>query len=219
MDLTQYVLAAGALGTSAFAVVDASKAAWGGVSNCGFGQITRVVGIFIALDGEPTENAASPRDILRANWLNGMALGDQKAVAKSLIKLHLNDDNAATYAKATRVDAEGLENVARKIATGESLTSEEANIFGRFDLMLTTLLDEGFQRADQIYRNSARVWALAASVVIAFFAWWGALEGWQTASLGTKEMYTALFTGLIATPIAPVAKDLASVKAIGLTRT
>ena len=95
-------------------------------------------------------------DTLRANWLNGTALADQKAIAKSLIKLRLNIVNAPELAKATEVDKEKLAVIAAKIASGGTLTQNENDVFGRFDLMLTAILDKGYQRADQSYRNSAK---------------------------------------------------------------
>ncbi len=172
------IAAAAALGTAAFTLVDGSKVLrGGGVSNCGFGYITSSVNKFFPITSEQTDPANPLRlteviATLKANWLNGTALADQKAIAKSLIKLRLDEANAPDLAKATGVNKETLLAVAKKIASGETLTQEENDVFGRFDLILTAILDEGYQRADQCYRNSAKAWSIAVSVVLAVFGGW-----------------------------------------------
>ena len=224
-DPSSYVLAVGALGTADFALVDSSKVVLGGVSNCGFGQIRGVVKRLFPASSRQTPPMPLNRvlGVLRANWLNGTPLGDQKQIAKTLIKLRLNAANAEHLARVTGVDAELLTSVANKIASGKPLEPPEQDVFGRFDLILTTLLDEGYQRADQIYRNSARSAAMVVAVVLAYLGGW-AIEAapfsayWLSAQAGV-----ALLTGLIATPLAPISKDLASgitaaTKAIGLLR-
>ena len=85
MDLSKVVLAVGALGTAAYGVVDASKGFWGGISNRGFGDITKVVSKCIpAPKGDSDSGSAlalpSALATLRANWLNGMALADRSRV-------------------------------------------------------------------------------------------------------------------------------------------
>jgi hypothetical protein len=90
-NITNLIAAAGGLGTAAFGLVDASKAVAGGMSNPGFGYIRQAVEPFVgtATGGSATPTAFGPASILatlRANWLNGVAKADQKAVAKSLIR-------------------------------------------------------------------------------------------------------------------------------------
>jgi hypothetical protein len=227
-NLPDYVLAAGALGTSAMAVVDASKSVFGGVSNAGFGQIRRAI-LRLFPDGANQADRANPLALggviatLRANWLNGTALSDQQAIARTLIKLRLDPANTDTLAAATGVDAAALRGIARKIATGEALTPAETDVFGRFDLILTTLLDEGYQRADQIYRNSAKAMSVVASVVLGFLGGWAIKGGDLAPYLSSPDVGAALMTGLIATPLAPISKDVASgitsaIQAIGLIR-
>src|SRR5216684_3410039 len=106
LDLPKIVLAIGSLGTAAYGVVDVSKGFGGGVSNRGFGDIKKVVSQFIPLSsgGASALSRTSVLATLRANWLNGMALGDQKAVAKALITLNINTARANAMAAATGVD-------------------------------------------------------------------------------------------------------------------
>ena len=210
-SVSQYIAVAAGLGTASYALVDGSKAILGGVSNFGFKHIKRVVSLFIS----EKAHSAHPLHLkevlanLRANWLNGTALTDQKAIAKSLIKLRLNEANAPHLAKATGVDSDALTAIAKKIASGGSLTEQENDVFGRFDLMLTAILDEGYQRADQAYRNSARTWSIVVSVALAVF-------GKLIVDDSSFSWGVAILVGLAATPIAPIAKDLTSALSAGV---
>jgi hypothetical protein len=210
-SLSQYVAVAAGLGTAAYALVDGSKAFRGGVSNYGFKHIERVVSRFFSGNAR----SANPLHLeeflatLRANWLNGTALADQKAIAKSLIKLRLDQENAQDLAGATGVNKDMLTAIAKKISSEETLTRQEDDVFGRFDLMLTAILDEGYQRADQSYRNSAKAWSIVVSVLLAVF---GALMVKDPSFTVTK----AVLVGLVATPVAPFAKDLTSALQAGV---
>src|SRR5262249_11092941 len=75
---------------------------------------------------------------------------------------------------------------------------------GQFDTALSAVLDAAYERGDQKYRNAAKVLAMIVAMVMAglagYFFFGG---GWQTVG-------KALLVGLAATPLAPIAKDLAS---------
>jgi hypothetical protein len=201
------ILAVGALGTAAYGLVDASKAFWGGISNRGFGDIKKLVQPFFTAGGTGP-GLGSALATLRANWMNGMAMSDQKAIAKSLIKLNLTPATASTMAKVAGVNSEVLSNIATKLsaATKEQLTDQESDVFGRFDLALAALLDQGYQRGDQRYRNSAKLAAIPAAVGLAVAGAYAANGGsWVQAF-----SWRTVVIGLVATPLAPVAKDVAS---------
>jgi hypothetical protein len=211
LDLAQVVLAVGALGTAAYGVVDVTKGFGGGISNRGFGDIRNVISKLIpARPTDKSEASAlalpSALTTLRANWLNGMALTDQKSVAKALIKLNLTEASANGMAAATGVDAKILTSVAAKLATGAALTPPETDVYGRFDLLLSALLDQGYQRGDQRYRNSAKLLAVPVAIVLALLGAW-AIYG---SAVTSQDLGKAFIGGLLATPLAPVAKDLAS---------
>jgi hypothetical protein len=212
LPLTNLIAAVGALGTAAFALVDGSKAFGGGVSNCGFGQIEAVVTRIYPVPTAPKVAPVSQKDILqtlKANWLNGTALADQKAIAKSLIKLGLDDTTADYMAAVTGVDPGILKAVATDFKKGTTPTPEQSAVYGRFDLILTAMLDQGYQRADQIYRNKAKLFSMVASVILAIVGVWvtgGA--GWMLAE--------AAVLGLLATPLAPISKDLSSALVAGV---
>ena len=123
MPLNQIITAVGGLGTAAFGLVEAAKPVFGGINRIGLPHIQEVV---TALTPEQTsasgpDNALAQADILKtveANWVNGADLASQKAIAKSLIKLHLSAGNAAAVARRPASIAALLSAVAAKIATG-----------------------------------------------------------------------------------------------------
>lgn len=233
-NLTGAVTAIGALGTAAFGIVDATKLVRGGVSSSGFCFIQTVVQI-LAPDTKMQANdisATSQKAIqaaARANWLNGMALADQKSALKALIKLRLSPDTAPNLANLMGVDPVVLTTVAIKLAGGDPdpendaavvaaaapagpapLTPAELDIYGRFDLLLSMTLDRALQQADQRYRNTAKVAAGFVAVLLAEVAAFSlhASTFHNTTSLNLAAQ--ALVAGLLATPLAPIAKDLAS---------
>ena len=206
-ELANIIIAIGALGTASFGLVEASKAFWGGVNRIGFGRIRTTVSALTPTAG--SHNALSqPKiiDTLQANWYNGTDLGSQKAIAKTLIKLNLSVDNAAALAAVTGVKAGDLQAIADNIAAGTELTPAQSDAFGRFDLIVTALLDETYQRSDQAYRNGAKLCAMFASLILAIVAAF-LLE---TPRPHWLDIGKAVMVGLLATPLAPVAKDLAT---------
>jgi len=227
VTVTNVISALAALGTASFGFVDATKAAGGGVSRIGLGDIKRVLLPLFGPTASKTDRTtpftyASVLDNLRANWMNGTELGDQKAIAKTLIKLHLTAATAQELAAATGVDPVALATIATSINQAVTLTPQQADIFGRFDLALTSLFDQAYQRADQRYRNSAKIFAGAFSILIAFFAGYlyslkqgGVYGSTLCAYLQSSFCWICVLGGALATPIAPVAKDLTSAIAAG----
>jgi hypothetical protein len=204
--LPTVIAATGALGTAAFGLVDALKVLpGGGISRAGFKFIRQTI-FKLAPEVAALDGTGLSRDsllfTLQSHWINGTATTDQLNIAKSLIKLRLTPDTAAALARATGVDAEILSQIAASINSGAAFTPQQRDVYGRFDLLLTTLLDQAYQRADQRYRNATKFTAIPVSVglaVIAAHVLPDHITVWQ-----------AVLLGLIATPIAPVAKDVAS---------
>jgi hypothetical protein len=215
LHTTQVITAIGALGTSAFGVVQAFKPVCPFINRIGFSGIGKTVSKLTP----PGQGAASPINALpqkevlnslEANWVNGTDLASQKAIAKSLVKLHMNADNAAALAAATNVDATLLTAAAVSMSTGVALTQAQTDANSRFDLIVTALLDECYQRADQHYRNWTRGLAAVVAVVLALVGGWmiGGEPFWTY--LFSKSGGIAVIVGLLATPLAPIAKDLST---------
>ncbi|HLI03626.1 MAG TPA: hypothetical protein VKU93_05075 [Terracidiphilus sp.] len=206
--------AIGGLGAAAFGVLEALKPFFGFINRIGLGGIQSTVAqLTPPASGAGTPlNALTGGQILRAieaNWINGRNLADQKAIAKSLIKLHLSADNAAQVAAAANVDPAHLVAVARSAASGAALTAEQSDAWSRFDLIVTAMLDECYQRADQIYRNWMRAIASGIAVVLAVAGGCLLDGGWAGFRAG-NDLGLAVIAGLLATPFAPIAKDLST---------
>lgn len=212
-NITADIAAVGALGTAAFGLVDSFKALpGGGISRSGF-KFIRAAIIKLTPPVPSLDNTELSRDsilyTLLSQWINGVDKSNQISIAKSLIKLRLTPTTAPALAAATGVDSTILTQVATKIATGNSagFTVQETDVYGRFDLLLNTLLDQAYQRADQRYKNAARAMAVPVAVVLAVV---GAYLVFGGKNFTGGDLAVAILAGLISTPIAPIAKDIAS---------
>jgi hypothetical protein len=185
--------------------VDAFKAFCGGINEIGLKGIRAAVA---KLTPDPV-SALPQTHILaavEANWINGTDLGSQKSIAKSLIKLNLNAGNAAALASTTGVDPDTLIAVATSIAAGTPLSSPQSDAWARFDLIVTALVDEAYQRSDQVYRNGTKALAMAVSVALALAGGFTLTGG----EMSRGDIAESLLVGLLAAPLAPIAKDLST---------
>lgn len=227
-NVVNLIGAAGGLGTAAMGLVDAMKAFGGGPSNFGFKFIRDAVAKFakasVDKPAAPSQDTDAPaafgwNDIeytLKANWLNGVAEADQKAKAKALIHLRLTKGDAPNLARLAGVDADKLASVATKAANGQQVAPDEIAVLGQFDAVLSAVLDEAYERADQYYRNAAKLLAMLVATLLAIVGGWiiyaqdpaGAANLWGY--FKTSEFVMALLVGASAAPVAPIAKDLSS---------
>ena len=206
-NVTAAMAAVGALGTAAFGLVDGFKMLpGGGISLAGFRFIRETIQKLAPSVASLKDTSLDPKNLLntlKSQWINGTARADQVSIAKSLIKLRLIPETSAALARATGVDADILSGIAKNIVAGTPLVAPtQTDVYGRFDLLLTTLLDQAYQRADQRYRNAAKLTAVFVAVALAVAAA-------KLSSFGINK-WQAVVLGLIATPIAPIAKDLAT---------
>jgi hypothetical protein len=207
-NLPNIIEAIGLLGIAACGLVDATKSFAGGVNSIGFMRIEAVVKSLTPGTGANGLTQDKIVDTLRANWYSGQELTSQKAIAKSLIKMGLNAGNAAALSKATGVDAGLLKIVAEKTSSGAALLPNESDANARFDFILTALLDELYQHADQAYTNGTRILAFVFSLMLAIFGGWSLKGGPLSGYLRSNDLGLAIIVGLVATPLAPVAKDI-----------
>jgi hypothetical protein len=228
-NILNFLSAAAGLGTAAMGVVDSTKAFAGGPSNFGFGYIEKAIEPFLATAPGAATAFGKPEILrsLKANWLNGVSKTDQKAKAKALIHLGLTQGNAAALATAAGVDAAKLTSLAQKTASGITPNPDEINVLGEFDAIVSAVLDAAYERGDQKYRNASKLLATLVSVILGGIGGWliyghggsGSVSGY----FGTWQFGLSLLIGLSATPLAPMAKDLASslqaaVKAVGVVK-
>lgn len=206
-DLSNLVLAVGALGTASYGLVDVSRVFGGGVSNHGFARIATVARKLYPTRAEPLSQA-DMLDTLRSSWFNGKPMVDQISQAKCLIKLRLDPAGAPALAAATGLDPARLSALAGKLDQGAMLDDAERALQDRFDQVLGAMLDSAYQHADQAYRNAAKAWAVVVALTLAVVGGW--LLPHEGAYLGSKEFLQAVLIGLLAAPLAPVSKDLAN---------
>lgn len=202
-DFGAVLAALGALSTAAFGLLDVSKAFWGGVSLVGLSHIRDSLQRFT-----PALAAAVGPDewwsTVRANWINGVPKPQQKAVVASLLKLGLSEETAPALAVGARVDAAALAAVAGRLERGEPLDDADLNLLGRMTAALDAVLDAAFERAEQAYRNVSRLLAGVIALLLAVLAW----RLWDGPN--QPSFWIACAVGLLAVPVAPVAKDLTS---------
>src|SRR5580698_2901449 len=167
LQLSEVVTAIGGLGTAAFGLLEALKPFFSSINRMG---LSRIQGTVSSLAPNQNGDGATPDPLnalprnsilatIEANWVNGTDLAAQKAIAKSLIKLHLSAGTAESLAGAVNVDPAALKAIAAKTLAGTPLTQAESDIFARFDLIITAMLDEVYQYSDQVYRNGTRTLA------------------------------------------------------------
>lgn len=211
ISLPDVIMAVGGLGTAAFGLLEAIKPVFPNINRIGFGGIRAVASSLTPAEagGAAPVNALPSNkvlDSLLANWVNGTDLGNQKTIAKSLIKLHLSAGNAVALAAATNVDPALLTQVAANIAAGAALTQPQTDAYSRFDFIVTALLDQAYQHADQFYRNWMRGLAAAIAVILAVAGGYVVENGFQN----WGQLLAAALVGLLAIPMAPIAKDVST---------
>lgn len=213
-DIINIIAAISALGTAAFGLVETSKVFWGGVSRIGFGHIEEALRPFAPALAAAVGPANDWRRILRAHWLNGRPKDEQKAIAKSLLRLGLSAENARDVAVASRVDTAALSRVVAGLEEGRELEPQELNVLGRFDAAVEAVLDSAFERAEQQYGNFTRslaaVFAFVLSVAAGAIIQSSAGKFHPLHYFTSMDFLTAVVIGIVAVPIAPIAKDLVS---------
>lgn len=223
LSLTTLVVAAGALGTAAFGIVDGMKwLAW--LGEAGFSHIRRLVHSGFAVALEKAYGSDFER-LLRAQYRNRDSKDEILRTLRQGIRLGLTADTAAELAKVVGVvSAEQLRDVAESLHSadqsedGVRMKDAHRGLLGRFELAADTRIDAALALADDTYRASIRVWAGVVAVVLAeatALALVGAPDAaWTIAGAPTRagqpQWLLALIIGVIAVPMAPIAKDVAS---------
>jgi hypothetical protein len=117
----------------------------------------------------------------------------------------LTPETAPAMATAVGVNADHLTLAARHIQNDESVTEQDMRVLGTYDVMASAVLDFGYERADQFYRNTTKLAAAGCAIVLAVAARW-LMDG----TFNRDSLLMAVIVGVVATPLAPIAKDLAT---------
>ncbi len=228
------ITAMGALGLAAFALVDAMKAWPGGFSNVGFRHIRDGCQPFTAAlsngAGKRTgssgdANTATWEELLRAQWRNGRDKDAQKGLVRALVRIGLTDGQTDDIARFCNVDVDKMNALVKKLKLGGDPTIEEGNMLGRIDAVIGFQIDAAFERADQRYRNVARTTAGGVAILLgiggAFLINVGCDATTTDGAAATcasavgdqvwwRTLWLGVAAGILAVPIAPIAKDLTS---------
>lgn len=193
--ITELILATGAIGTSAFGIVEGLKFLWF-IGEGGFGLLFDTLGPI----RKTFEVAYGPEyEVL----LRALYRGDQKELARVLrqgVRIGLTESNAKEISDFLgSYEADKLADAARQVENGQELPQDLRNILGRFELAADTRIDASLTLANSRYITIIRTAASFISISIAMAI--GYLQ---------KEYLRALLVGIAAVPLAPIAKDLAS---------
>jgi hypothetical protein len=107
-------------------------------------------------------------------------------------------------AAVLNLDAKAFTQAVANASAGQTLNDQDKAFLQAFDDTVGVRLSAAIQRADQQYKNAAKamasVFAIALSVMGVLIT--------QGSSVNEQDLLIALVVGVIATPLAPVAKDL-----------
>ena len=207
LPLAEMVLAAGALGTAAFGIVDGFKFSLK-FASAGFGQIKSSLGLktYACLErayGQGFE------EILRGHYLKDRTKGDIVRTLRQGVRIGLSPANAEAIAReiGSVVDGKRLKTISGKVEGAKDLSPEEQSILARFELAMDTRIEAALALADNKYSSRMRSSAFLVAFLLAIVAFFS-LE--DQGLVERKDFVYAVFVGLAAVPLAPIAKDVAT---------
>lgn len=203
MDIATIVGSAGVLGTAAMGVVELFKSTR--LPPIGFWRLERDLRW-----AEGPLTVAYGRDylpLLKSLYRNGRSNGELPRILRQGLRVGLTADNAEALEQQLSHNPQGLlQPVAAKSAAGQLLADDERNILGRFELAVDARIDAALSLSERAYVNGLRWRATLVSMGLALAAYLWVIPPEQTTANGLAP---ALLIGLLAVPIAPIAKDIA----------
>lgn len=203
LQASEFVLAAGAVGTAAFGIVEGLKV-FAVIGEAGFAELMRGLGglrsALLMAYGDGAEGV-----------LRGLYRGDADTLARVLrqgVRVGLTRGTApAVAATLGGVDPAALAEAADVALSAPNPTAAQRTILGRYELAADARIDAALAAARARYVASARLWAMLAALLLAVA---GKLVLPAGADGGTYDWATTLIVGIAAVPLAPIAKDVAS---------
>jgi hypothetical protein len=196
-DLPTVIAATGALGTSAFGIVQAAKI-WSPVGEAGFDTMVGALGTLTsALD------VAYGHEWQR--YLRGAYRGDGSSLRTTLrqgVRVGLTADNAGTVcAFLGAIDATALRTAVAAAQQGHTLTADQSALIGRFELAADARIEAALALAGARYKGTLHVSASVVAIGLALAA---------AATIPEVSIVQALIVGIAAVPLAPISADIAS---------
>ena len=199
--LVEIVLSTGAIGTSAFGIVDALK--WTRLGLAGFRRISERLGppLMAAIERAYGNGC---REILHGYYRQDRATGTLGKALRQGVRVGIRSDNAGELAQAVglAVDPAKLAQALSKVEQGTLLSDPDRSVIGRFELAVDARIDAALATSEASYTGSMRVTASAVALALACAG--------TIAVTGHFDLPLALVIGLAAVPVAPIAKDAAA---------
>jgi hypothetical protein len=201
-DMVNVILAAGALGTAAFGIVEGLKY-WRRFGLFGFDEIKKSLGplwdtLSVAFGSE------------FETMLEGVYFGNRADLDRTLrqgIRIGLTANNAVDAASILKtISGADLKKAAAIIEAGKALPDNLKNVVGRYELAADARVDSALRLAETRYVASQKLAATAVALVAAVLA--GIVMYWS--SYGPGIFFQSLIVGVAAVPLAPIAKDVAT---------
>jgi hypothetical protein len=216
LELGQFVLAAGAVGTAAMGIVEGCKSAH--FRPIGFSRFLKSIQW-----AEPALIRAygpGQQDLVESLYRLNRSKGDLPRILRQGVRIGLNETNAAEMEGVLLgAGRDDLPAIAKKASRGEELDKQERNLLGRFEVAADARIDAALSLAERAYKNGVRARAFVVALALSCGASFS-LGATSTAFSAFDRLVLALIVGLVAVPVAPIAKDVASgfknaAKAIG----
>jgi hypothetical protein len=195
-NLGTAIVAAGALGTAAFGIVEGLKYL-AVVGEAGFSSINSLLGgLTSALR---VAYGANAEVVLRAQYR-----GDTRELKRLLrqgVRAGITPANAAALATSLgSIDPAALTAAVTNLASNRPISDGERATIGRYELAADARIDAALTAAQSAYAGTSRILAMVVALAIAL--------GMATAL--NVSLLVGAMVGLAAVPLAPIAKDVAS---------
>ena len=214
-QLIAFLLAVGAIGAAAMAVSEGFKTCW--LTPMGFKPFKKN----ISWADKALEVAYGPKyeETLESLYRMNRSKGDLPKILRQGVRIGMTTKTAGELSNVVGdCTAEQLEAVAGKVAAGELLapggkeTPDEKrvreaakNTLGRFEMAADARIEAALSLAERHYTNGMRLGAFVVAIALSVGA--ALLIGNHENDL-YKYWIHGVIVGLIAVPIAPIAKDL-----------
>lgn len=205
-QLGTIILASGGLGIAAYGVIDGAKLARR-IGLIGYRHVTTQLGPIM----EAVRRAYGRHTdrLLEAQYRGGRGQGELPRTLRQGYRIGLTAlaENAIVgIANSVGVaSSDAIVGAAEKLRAGGVLESSEREALSRFEVAVDARIEAALCLAETDYVAGVKLLAGALAVAIAL------IVGWLiSVDIGSDWFLKALLVGLIAVPIAPVAKDLAT---------
>lgn len=206
-EITSLILAAGALGASASGIVEILKKSFNKIGEAGFEELEISLKPFDEL--LTSAFGAGHNALLRAQYKSDDSTLLPKTLSRG-IRAGLREENAVSAASAigNAVDGEVLKATAKSLVAGNDLSDTERRALGIFEISVEARIEAGMAAATSNYVGTIRCYAMLVAIVLAIAA--AIIISYENGRFDALITLKAAIVGVVAVPLAPVYKDVAS---------